>query len=149
MTKSKQIKFADQGISQWCVRSFFKWFGKPERQPLNSPATRLNIKLMDEEFSELTDEAWNCLIQDKITPNLLKEIGDLRYVISNFTTNLGIDEDRCVLMVHESNMSKLGDDGKPILRTDGKILKGPYYREPDFTEYAKELNDAMRRETST
>jgi predicted HAD superfamily Cof-like phosphohydrolase len=40
--------------------------------------------------------------------------------------------------VHLSNMSKLGDDGKPILREDGKIMKGPNYKEPDLTDLLKE-----------
>lgn len=44
-----------------------------------------------------------------------------------------IDLDAAIAEVHRANMSKLGDDGKPVLRADGKVLKGPNYRPPDLS----------------
>lgn len=126
--------------SQRSVKEFFEVFNKPERQPLDSDATRLNIKLIEEECKELIDEVWQCIQEGKIRPNLLKEIADLRYVISNLTVNLGIDEEVCVELVHQSNLTKLGLDGEPHYREDGKILKGPNYKEPNFDDLVKELN---------
>ena len=60
----------------------------------------------------------------------LKELTDLLYVVWQFAENLGWDLDEAFKRVHESNMSKLGADGKPIYREDGKVLKGPNYKEP-------------------
>jgi predicted HAD superfamily Cof-like phosphohydrolase len=47
----------------------------------------------------------------------------------------GIDLDDCFNEVHSSNMTKLGADGRPLYRDDGKVMKGPNYREPDLTPF--------------
>ena len=47
---------------------------------------------------------------------------------------MGWDLDEALDRVHESNMTKLGEDGKPIRREDGKVLKGPNYKAPDLTD---------------
>src|SRR5690606_5216460 len=79
-------------------------------------------------------ELWNAAQTGTISPNLLKELADLRYVLSGLCVALGIDEEECVRRVHESNMSKLGEDGSPIYREDGKVLKGPNYAPPDLDD---------------
>jgi len=63
---------------------------------------------------------------------LLKEMADLQYVLSGMAVALGLNLGEAFRRVHESNMSKLGDDGKPIYRDDGKVLKGPNYRKPEL-----------------
>jgi predicted HAD superfamily Cof-like phosphohydrolase len=60
-------------------------------------------------------------------------LADLRYVIDGASLVWGIPLERCLAEVHRSNMSKLGADGKPLLREDGKILKGPNYSPPNLT----------------
>jgi len=60
----------------------------------------------------------------------LKELTDLLYVVWQFAENMGWDLDEAWERVHESNMSKLDENGKPIYREDGKVLKGPFYKNP-------------------
>ena len=60
----------------------------------------------------------------------LKELADLVYVCYQFAASQEWDLDEAMQRVHESNMSKLDDNGKPIYRADGKVLKGPKYKEP-------------------
>lgn len=60
-------------------------------------------------------------------------LSDLEYVTNGAAVEQGMPLPELVERVHESNMSKLGEDGKPIYREDGKIMKGPSYSPPDFT----------------
>ena len=60
----------------------------------------------------------------------LKELADLVYVCYQYAANLDWDLDSALDRVHRSNMSKLDEDGKPIYREDGKVLKGPCYEPP-------------------
>ena len=64
----------------------------------------------------------------------LKELADLVYVCYQYAENLGWDLDEALNRVHVSNMSKLGPDGQPIRREDGKVLKGPNYQPPTLTD---------------
>ena len=102
-----------------------------------TPASRtLQRRLIVEEFKEFLD-AENQLIMG-FTANAvetLKELADLVYVCYQYAENLGWDLDEALDRVHRSNMSKLGEDGQPIYRNDGKVLKGPNYKPP----YLKDL----------
>ena len=64
----------------------------------------------------------------------LKELADLVYVCYQYAVNMGWDLDEALNRVHESNMSKLDEDGKPIYREDGKVLKGPNYAPPNLED---------------
>ncbi len=64
----------------------------------------------------------------------LKELADLIYVCYQYAENMGWDLDEALHRVHLSNMSKLDDEGKPIYRDDGKVLKGPNYKPPTLTD---------------
>ena len=64
----------------------------------------------------------------------LKELADLVYVCYQFAMNMGWDLDEALNRVHASNLSKLGEDGKPVRREDGKVLKGPDYEPPTLTD---------------
>lgn len=86
----------------------------------------MRLKLIEEECKEV-HEADN-------TENLLKELADLVYVTYGMAATFGWDLDEAVRRVHASNMSKLGSDGKPIYRDDGKVLKGPNYKKPDLSD---------------
>ena len=66
--------------------------------------------------------------------NTLKELADLVYVCYQYAENMGWSLDEALDRVHKSNMSKLDEDGKPIYREDGKVLKGPNYKPPDLSD---------------
>ena len=69
-----------------------------------------------------------------IESEALKELADLIYVCYQYAENMGWFLDEALDRVHISNMSKLGDDGKPIYREDGKVLKGPNYKSPNLED---------------
>ena len=89
--------------------------------------------LVEEEANEFL-EACKDLRDAASTPanhfEVLKELSDLVFVCYQFAATYGLDLDAAMDRVYESNMSKLGDDGKPIYREDGKVLKGPNYKKP-------------------
>lgn len=114
------------------VEEFHKKFNHPVSIPLDNSIMKLRYTLIKEEWNELNPEIWQSMQDGKLTLNLAKEMADLVYVIYGLAITFGIDLDEAVKRVHESNMSKLGADGKPIVREDGKILKGPDYREPNM-----------------
>ncbi len=64
----------------------------------------------------------------------LKELADLVYVCYQYAENMNWFLDEALNRVHESNMSKLDEDGKPIYREDGKVLKGPNYKPPNLED---------------
>ena len=104
----------------------------------NSPdrSTRSCQKnLIVEEFKEFL-ESEGSLFRDHPTvqEEALKELADLVYVCYQYAENMGWFLDEALDRVHKSNMSKLGEDGKPIYREDGKVLKGPNYQPPDLTD---------------
>ena len=101
-----------------------------------SPASRtMQRTLIVEEFKEFLD-AENQLIKGFVVnaTDTLKELADLVYVCYQYAENLGWDLDEALYRVHQSNMSKLGEDGKPIYRKDGKVLKGPNYQPPNLSD---------------
>ena len=91
--------------------------------------------LIVEEFKEFI-EAEEHLYRDNptVTAEALKELADLVYVCYQYAENMNWFLDEALNRVHESNMSKLGEDGKPIYREDGKVLKGPNYKPPDLSD---------------
>lgn len=113
------------------VREFHKVFNhliktKPEMP--KDTLKQLRIDLIQEEFDEFVDGVENgnlTAVADALT--------DLLYVVYGAGLVFGIDLDKTFEEVHNSNMSKLGEDGKPIYREDGKVLKGPNFKEPDFS----------------
>lgn len=89
----------------------------------------LRRKLIEEEYVEVM-----CAIKNRDSENLLKELCDLVYVTVGTAISMGYDFNEAFRRVHESNLSKLGEDGKPIIRDDGKILKGPKYKKADLKD---------------
>jgi len=88
--------------------------------------------LIKEEFDELI-EAINC--DDRL--GILDALTDLQYVLDGTYIAFGLDHVKEVAFaeVHRSNMSKLGRDGKPIFRADGKVLKGDRYSPPNLGQF--------------
>jgi len=108
----------------------------------DSTLLRLRNNLHKEEYEELQEGMRNLsharwLNNPDAQRDALVEIADaccdLVYVVVGTCVSLGIPFDKCFAEVQRSNMSKLGEDGKPIIREeDGKILKGPNFSEPDL-----------------
>ena len=91
--------------------------------------------LIVEEFKEFLDADQQLLIDYKRNSSeCLKELADLVYVCFQYAENMGWDLDEALDRVHQSNMTKLGEDGQPIRREDGKVLKGPNYQPPVLTD---------------
>ena len=88
--------------------------------------------LIDEEWSEF-HEAYHHEPEE----NQLKELADLVYVCYQFAASQDWDLDEAMRRVHSANMSKLGEDGKPIYRGDGKVLKGPNFKKAVFNDLVK------------
>ena len=103
---------------------------------LNSLSGRTRQRnLIVEEFKEFLEADQNMILmhpQDREA--CLKELADLVYVCAQYAENMDWDLEQALRRVHKSNMSKLGDDGKPIKREDGKVLKGPNYQPPDLSD---------------
>ena len=92
-------------------------------------------KLIVEEFKEFLEaESFLYSTSPEAPQEALKELADLVYVCYQYAENMGWFLDEALNRVHESNLSKLGEDGKPILREDGKVLKGPNYKPPDLSD---------------
>ena len=99
-------------------------------------ATRgVQHELIVEEFKEfLQAEGMLFMHGRNHQEDALKELADLVYVCYQYAENMGWFLDEALNRVHLSNMSKLGEDSKPIRREDGKILKGPNYKPPDLSD---------------
>jgi len=91
--------------------------------------TETQKSLIDEEWSEF-HEAYHLGTDTEE----LKELCDLVYVCYQYAANEGWDLDEAMRRVHQSNMSKLDENGKPIYRADGKVLKGPNYKPPNLDD---------------
>ena len=112
------------------VKQFMRHFGQEIKTTpvLRGDETwKLRLSLIDEEVGELRDA-----IRDKDVVEIADAITDILYVVYGAAHEAGIDIDACFHEVHLSNMSKLGDDGKPIRREDGKILKGENFFRPNL-----------------
>lgn len=122
-------------------------FRKAYKRPIGLTLTKKNIeafwfahKLINEEFRELSLAMTNSdrylvenqKIPDDIRENLLQEMCDLLYVVFDMAATFDLPIGEAFNRVHRSNMSKLGEDGKPIYREDGKVLKGPNYKKPNL-----------------
>ena len=91
--------------------------------------------LIIEEFKEFL-EADGMMFRHghNVQEEALKELADLVYVCYQYAENMNWFLDEALNRVHISNMSKLDEDGKPIRREDGKVLKGPNYKPPDLSD---------------
>ena len=74
------------------------------------------------------------LSSSKVREDCLKELADLVYVCYQYAANMKWDLDEAMYRVHESNMSKLDEEGNPVYREDGKVLKGPNYAPPNLKD---------------
>ena len=92
----------------------------------------MQLDLIAEEYKEFRHAAVAETYEEE-----LKELADLVYVAFQYAENMDWDLEEALDRVHKSNMSKLGVNGKPIRRRDGKILKGPNYEPPNLSDLVK------------
>jgi len=96
----------------------------------NTNLAALRLDLINEEVQELRDG-----LGKKSMLEIADALTDILYVVYGAGHAFGIDLDECFNEVHRSNMTKLGEDGRPMYREDGKVMKGPHYSEPDLTQF--------------
>lgn len=125
------------------VQEFHETYGLPVKDApdLSCPQTNeLRINLLAEELEELQEA-----IKDNDPVEVLDALIDLQYVLDGAFLSFGLRDvkDAAFNEVHRSNMSKLGEDGKPIRREgDGKVMKGPNYFKPDLAQFIKDKKKA-------
>ena len=115
------------------VGTFMKTFGQEVKTKPSFSTEKINklrIDLIKEELEELT-EAMN----NKDLLEVADALTDILYVTYGAGHAFGINLDRCFDEVQNSNMSKLGSDGKPIYNDKGKVMKGPNYFKPDLGKF--------------
>lgn len=112
------------------VSDFHRWFGLPHRslpglEGVPSTLLELRVALLQEEVEEFADAA-----EERDLVGMADALADVVYVAYGAAVTLGVDLDDVLAEVHRSNLTKLGDDGRPVLREDGKALKPPGYEAP-------------------
>ena len=115
------------------VRKFMETFGQEIKEKAEFPEqkiTSLRYDLIAEELSEFKQA-----IDNKDLKEVADALTDILYVTYGAGHAFGIDLDRCFQEVQNSNMSKLGKDGKPIYNSSGKVMKGPNYFKPDLSRF--------------
>ena len=115
------------------VKKFMKTFGQEIREKASFPEdkiTSLRYDLIKEELGELKEA-----INKKDIKEVADALTDILYVTYGAGHAFGIDLDKCFEEVQNSNMSKLGSDGKPIYNENGKVMKGPNYFKPDLGKF--------------
>ena len=117
------------------VKTFMQTFGQDVK---SSPAfstdkiNDLRYNLIKEELDELKQA-----LDNKDLLEVADALTDILYVTYGAGHAFGIDLDKCFDEVQNSNMSKLGSDGKPIYNDAGKVMKGPNYFKPDLSKFIK------------
>lgn len=117
------------------VIEFHEAFGHPTPHiPIFPHADRISLRLglITEELSELSQA-----LEARNLTEVADALGDILYVTYGMGIEFGLPMNAIFGAIHDSNMSKLGKDGKPIYREDGKIMKGPNYKKP--TEKIQQL----------
>ena len=115
------------------VRKFMKTFGQEVKEKAEFPSdkiTSLRYDLINEELSELKEA-----INNKDIKEVADALTDILYVTYGAGHAFGINLDKCFQEVQSSNMSKLGEDGKPIYNDKGKVMKGPNYFKPNLNKF--------------
>ena len=115
------------------VKKFMEVFGQEVKKKAEFPddkITSLRYDLINEELEELKEA-----IEKKNIKEVADALTDILYVTYGAGHAFGIDLDKCFAEVQNSNMSKLGKDGKPIYNEKGKVMKGPNYFKPNLNKF--------------
>ena len=117
------------------VGLFMKTFGQEVKIKPELSTEKINksrVSLINEELEE-----FKSAIKDNDLKEVADALTDILYVAYGAGHAFGINLDKCFDEVQESNMSKLGNDGKPIYNNEGKVMKGPKYFKPDLSKFLK------------
>ena len=115
------------------VKKFMETFGQEIKEKADFPddkITSLRYELIKEELDELREA-----IDSRDIKEVADALTDILYVTYGAGHAFGINLDKCFEEVQNSNMSKLGSDGKPIYNDKGKVMKGPNYFKPDLNKF--------------
>ena len=115
------------------VKLFMQTYGQEVKAKANfsdEKTNNLRVDLIKEELEELTKA-----MDEKDLLEVADALTDILYVTYGAGHAFGINLDKCFDEVQSSNMSKLGEDGKPIYNEAGKVMKGPNYFKPDLSKY--------------
>jgi predicted HAD superfamily Cof-like phosphohydrolase len=115
------------------VKKFMHTFGQEVKDKPAFPDKKikeLRYNLIEEELNELKEA-----MQQKNLKEVADALTDILYVTYGAGHAFGINLDECFKEVQSSNMSKLGNDGKPIYNEQGKVMKGPNYFKPDLNKF--------------
>ena len=115
------------------AREFRKSYRIPNSKTVSQRSVQKDLIVEEfKEFLEAEGELWH---RNPTYPSeALKELADLVYVTYHKAVTFGRNLDEAVRRVHASNMSKLDEEGEPIFREDGKVMKGPNYKEPNLSD---------------
>ena len=119
------------------VGIFMKTFGqdvKTTSELAEDKINKLRVSLIEEELDEL-----KAAIKDNDIKEVADALTDILYVTYGAGHAFGINLDKCFEEVQNSNMSKLGSDGKPIYNDSGKVMKGPNYFNPDLSKFINKI----------
>ena len=117
------------------VKTFMQTFGQEVKSKPSFSTEKINTlryNLIKEELDELKQA-----MDSKDLLEVADALTDILYVTYGAGVAFGIDLDKCFEEVQNSNMSKLGEDGKPIYNDTGKVMKGPNYFKPDLSKFVK------------
>jgi predicted HAD superfamily Cof-like phosphohydrolase len=117
------------------VKTFMETFGQEVKTKPSFSTDKINslrYDLINEEVEEL-----KVAMENKDLLEVADALTDILYVAYGAGHAFGIDLDKCFEEVQNSNMSKLGEDNKPIYNESGKVMKGPKYFKPDLTKFIK------------
>ncbi|MDA9638417.1 nucleoside triphosphate pyrophosphohydrolase family protein [Candidatus Pelagibacter sp.] len=115
------------------VKTFMETFGQEVKTKPSFSTDKINslrYDLIKEELGELKEA-----MENKDLLEVADALTDILYVTYGAGHAFGIDLDKCFEEVQSSNMSKLGENGKPIYNEYGKVMKGPKYFKPDLTKF--------------
>ena len=115
------------------VKTFMHAFGQEVKVKAKFPNEKI-IKLRYELIHEELEE-FKRAIEAKNLKEIADALTDILYVTYGAGHAYGIDLDKCFKEVQKSNMSKLGEDGKPIYNEKGKVMKGSKYFEPNLRQF--------------
>ncbi len=117
------------------VKTFMETFGQIVRTKPQFPdekTMQLRLNLIQEELNELKEA-----MEKKNLKEIADALTDILYVTYGAGYAYGINLDKCFKEVQRANMSKLGEDGKPIYNEKGKVMKGPNYSAPNLKQFVE------------
>jgi predicted HAD superfamily Cof-like phosphohydrolase len=125
------------------VEEFHNAFGQENgKNPskIKWPESQLRYRLMDEENGEYLEACAKQSLEE-----IADALGDMLYILCGTILKHGMHHiiEDIFNEIHSSNMSKLGEDGKPILRADGKITKGPNYFRPELSKIIEDASSSL------